>query len=70
MNGHFIVVNHGNGVTTLYAHLSSRLVNEGARVLRGQVIGRVGSTGISTEPHLHFEVSVAGSRVNPLRQLQ
>jgi murein DD-endopeptidase MepM/ murein hydrolase activator NlpD len=67
--GHFIVINHGNGWTTLYAHLSSRHVEEGARVMRGQVIGRVGSTGISTGPHLHFEVSIGGSRVNPLRHL-
>lgn len=67
--GHFIVVNHGNGMTTLYAHLSTRLVNAGARVNRGQLIGRVGSTGVSTRPHLHFEVSVGGTRVNPLRYL-
>ena len=67
--GHFIVINHGNGMTTLYAHLSARLVSEGQRVTRGQPIGRVGSTGISTGPHLHFEVSVNGSRVNPQRFL-
>ena len=67
--GHFIVINHGNGMTTLYAHLSTRLVSEGTHVGRGQVIGRVGSTGISTGPHLHFEVSIGGSRVNPLRYL-
>jgi len=67
--GNFIVVNHSNGMTTLYAHLNARLVDEGVRVNRGQLIGRVGSTGISTGPHLHFEVSFAGSRVNPLRYM-
>jgi len=67
--GHFVVINHGNGMTTLYAHLSARLVREGQRVARGQLIGRVGSTGISTGAHLHFEVAINGSRVNPLRYL-
>jgi len=64
--GHYIVINHGNGRTTLYAHLSSRAVSVGQLVTQGQVIGRVGSTGISTGPHLHFEVSQNGTRVNPL----
>jgi len=69
--GHFIVIAHGenaNGdrITTLYAHLSSRGVSPGQVVERGQVIGRIGSTGVSTGPHLHFEVTVNGTRVNPL----
>ena len=68
--GNYIVISHGasiNGknVTTLYAHLSSRGVREGAVVVKGDTIGRIGSTGVSTGPHLHFEVSIAGSRVNP-----
>ena len=67
--GNYIVVNHGNGMTTLYAHLSSRSVNVGTSVSRGQVIGRIGSTGVSTGPHLHFEVTVGGSRTNPLSRL-
>ena len=64
--GHFIVIAHGNGRTTLYAHLSSRRVSPGDTVERGQVIGLIGSTGISTGPHLHFEVSQNGTRVNPM----
>ena len=67
--GNFIVISHGNGMTTLYAHLSSRKVSAGAAVTRGQVIGLIGSTGVSTGPHLHFEVSVNGSRINPASKL-
>jgi len=72
--GNFIVISHGdsiNGqrVTTLYAHLSTRSVREGDVVERGQVIGRIGSTGVSTGPHLHFELSIGGTRVNPRRHL-
>jgi len=67
--GHYIVISHGNGMTTLYAHLSSRKVSSGATVSKGQVIGLIGSTGVSTGPHLHFEVSVNGTRINPLSKL-
>ena len=67
--GNFIVINHGNGTTTLYAHLSSRRVSEGTVVVKGDVIGRIGSTGVSTGPHLHFEVAVNGQRENPVKYL-
>jgi len=67
--GNYIVIAHGNGTTTLYAHMSSRAVGAGASVSKGQYIGSVGSTGNSTGPHLHFEVSVNGTRVNPLGML-
>ncbi|MCL2151577.1 MAG: peptidoglycan DD-metalloendopeptidase family protein [Oscillospiraceae bacterium] len=64
--GNYIVISHGNGITTLYAHMSSRKVKEKDTVSKGQVIGLVGSTGVSTGAHCHFEVSINGSRVNPL----
>ena len=67
--GHYIVINHGNGYTTLYAHLSSRRVGPGTVVLKGDVIGLIGSTGVSTGPHLHFEVAENGTRINPLKVL-
>lgn len=54
--GHHIMLNHANGVSSLYAHLSQILVSAGERVAAGQLIGRVGSTGNSTGPHLHFEL--------------
>ena len=64
--GNCIIVDHGGGVTTLYGHCSARLVHEGQTVLQGEVIGRVGATGMATGPHLHFEVRHNGSPVAPL----
>jgi murein DD-endopeptidase MepM/ murein hydrolase activator NlpD len=63
--GNMIEIDHGNGLTSRYAHLSSRSVNVGDVVLRGQNIGAVGSTGRSTGAHLHFEVRNQGAALNP-----
>jgi murein DD-endopeptidase MepM/ murein hydrolase activator NlpD len=65
--GNFIEMRHPNGMTTLYAHLSRIDVASGDRVLAGERIGLVGSTGYSTGPHLHFEVRRNGEQVNPAR---
>ncbi len=64
--GYYIIINHGNGLRTLYAHNSKNLVKVGDTVTRGQIIGHIGSTGRSTGPHIHFEVRLNNKRVNPL----
>jgi murein DD-endopeptidase MepM/ murein hydrolase activator NlpD len=64
-HGNYVKINHGSGLATGYAHMSRIAVSSGARVSRGQVIGYVGSTGLSTGPHLHYEVFRNGKAVNP-----
>jgi murein DD-endopeptidase MepM/ murein hydrolase activator NlpD len=67
--GNVVVVDHGKRLATLYAHQSRMTVSAGQQVLRGQVIGFVGSTGFSTGPHLHFETRELGTPVDPLAYL-
>jgi murein DD-endopeptidase MepM/ murein hydrolase activator NlpD len=67
--GNSIDIHHGYGYVTRYAHMSDLLVKAGDRVDRGQAVGRVGSTGRSTGPHLHYEVFRDGKRVNPWKYL-
>ncbi len=64
--GTYIIVDHGGGITTLYAHLSAITVNVGDIVVMGEQIGKVGNTGWSTGAHLHFEVRIDGEAVNPI----
>lgn len=63
--GNMIIIDHGGGVQTMYAHTSSYAVSLGEKVTQGQVIAYVGSTGWSTGPHLHFEIRINGQAVNP-----
>ncbi len=67
--GNYIVLDHGDGTTSIYAHMSSRGVAVAAEVFVGEEIGRVGSTGLSTGPHLHFEIREDGVPVDPLKYL-
>lgn len=68
--GNTVEIDHGGGVTTLYAHASELAVEEGDKVLKGQVIARVGSTGRSTGDHLHFEVRLDNLPISPTRALK
>jgi murein DD-endopeptidase MepM/ murein hydrolase activator NlpD len=68
--GRLIQIQHANGIITRYGHLSAFSVNAGQRVSRGQIIGFVGSSGRSTAPHLHYEVWVHNSPVNPYKFLR
>lgn len=67
--GNFVVIRHRYGFYTKYAHMEQVYVHEGDQVKQGQVIGRMGSTGLSTGPHLHFEIRLGSEVVDPLRYL-
>ncbi|MFC1622664.1 peptidoglycan DD-metalloendopeptidase family protein [Patescibacteria group bacterium] len=67
--GYNVIIDHGNGKKTLYAHLSKIYISRGEQVTQGSVIGALGSTGWSTGPHLHFEIIMNGTKVNPLNYL-
>jgi murein DD-endopeptidase MepM/ murein hydrolase activator NlpD len=64
--GNNVIINHGFGYETLYAHMSRIIVKPGQKVIRGQVIGYVGNTGSSTGPHCHYEVIKNGNKINPI----
>lgn len=66
--GNYVLINHGD-CSTMYAHMSSYIVSSGDYVAQGQVIGYVGSTGLSTGPHLHFEIIIDGVRYNPMNYI-
>jgi len=68
--GNLVEINHGNGYSTRYGHNSKILVNVGQTVKKGQVIAKMGSTGRSTGPHVHFEVLINGHAVNPRKYIQ
>ena len=67
--GNLVIISHGNGVQSYYAHCNKLLVSVGQTVSAGQVIAQVGSTGNSTGPHLHLEIRINGKAVNPQNYL-
>ncbi|MCX7772457.1 MAG: M23 family metallopeptidase, partial [Clostridia bacterium] len=71
-SGNTIIIDHGGGIATLYLHIKNGglLVKEGQTVKAGDVIAKVGSTGLSTGPHLHFEVRKNGERQNPVNYVK
>jgi len=64
--GNMVMIEHGNGIVTLYAHGSEILVKTNQQVVQGQAVLKVGSTGYSTGPHAHFEVRINGNFANPM----
>lgn len=67
--GMHVIIDHGNGVTTLYAHMSAKYVSVGQYVVQGEMIGLVGRTGNVTGPHLHFEVRINGAYQDPINYI-
>ena len=67
--GYYVTINHMDGFSTLYAHMTHFIVSPGQYVEQGQTIGYVGSTGYSTGPHLHFTIYYNGSTVNPMEYI-
>ncbi|MBP5176897.1 MAG: M23 family metallopeptidase, partial [Treponema sp.] len=67
--GNYVVIDHGGGMTSLYGHMSQILVKKGQKVTTNQVIGKVGSTGLATGPHLHFEIKLNGEPQDPLKYI-
>ncbi len=67
--GNCVIIDHGGGFSTLYAHMSSIEVSDGQSVDQGDLLGEVGSTGHSTGAHLHFETRIRGAAQNPLEYL-
>lgn len=64
-NGNYVFIQHGNGIVTKYLHFSKRVVKKGQRVKQGQLIGKVGATGLAAGPHLHYEFLLNGVHRNP-----
>ena len=67
--GNLIIVDHGNNIKTYYAHLNEIYVSEGDYIDKGNIIGTIGSTGYSTGPHLHFELRINNTPVNPINYI-
>ncbi|MCB0995439.1 MAG: M23 family metallopeptidase, partial [Acidimicrobiales bacterium] len=67
--GNTVIIDHGGGISTLYAHLSQISISNGASVTPGSSVGLMGATGLVTGPHLHFEVRLNGTAVDPLAYL-
>lgn len=65
--GDYMIINHGNNILSLYAHLNCRYIKRGESVTRGQAIGELGNSGFSSGPHLHFEMRENGKYINPFR---